>query len=223
MASDSCSFRIFSNLGFPLGYQNEVKIPSHPSPTPALWSLGQPWAATATRLGYIGTIWEQFRLVWILFWSYFAKALWWIFVWLFILKLQLVAIDCCCIGLKNVALGCTRASSSSHAWAWPVVVVARKDFLETYVLQLPQSCGLEWCCGSFPSQWPLVMPNISWKSWCSLSEETLIAFYDSAHYFESWWRQIHYWDSETGKVPRLAKSGGGWEGAAPPTRIKTAL
>ena len=65
----------FIVLGVPLGIQNEGKIPSHPSPTPALWSLGQPWAATTTRLGYIGTIWEQFRLVWILFWSYFAKAL----------------------------------------------------------------------------------------------------------------------------------------------------
>ena len=28
-------------------------------------------------------------------------------------------------------------------WAWPVGDVARKDFMDRYVLQLAESCGLE--------------------------------------------------------------------------------
>ena len=71
-------------------------------------------------------------------------------------------------------------------WAWPVGYVARKDFMDRYVLQLAEPCGLEWCCQSFPPQRPLVIPNISWKCGCTLSDETL-ELSKILHYFRHAW------------------------------------
>ena len=137
------SFLLILLIWDPVGSQNEAKIPSHPSPLPALWGIGQPSAATAARLGCIGAFSEQFRVDFDPILKLFYEGVMMNSRVTFHIEITTSLHRLLCIGVKNGALACARASSSSHAWAWHAVVVALNDFLERYVLHLPQSCGLE--------------------------------------------------------------------------------
>ena len=120
-------------LGVPWGSQNEAKIPSHPSPLPALWGLGQPSAATAARLGYIGAFSEQFRVDFDPILKLFYEGVMMNSRVTFHIEITTSCYRLLLYWRENVALDCTRASSSSHAWAWHAVVAALSDFLERYV------------------------------------------------------------------------------------------